>query len=145
MKKLLAMIFIYSLIFGFISGCTEDETISEVDIDLTELSMTMIEAEYQRIITNAEDNIGKTIRTYGSYRTLIIDNAGNYLHFIVVVPGDECCWLGFEFIRDGDYNFPDDYPAQNSAILITGTLDKYTDSGSSFLFIAVDDLSVNNS
>jgi len=142
MKK--SLIIFCMLLFSMILiiGCTEVDTISDVDIDLTELSATLMEAEYQRIISNAEDNIGKTIKTYGTYRTLIIDEAGNYAHFIVIVAGDDCCWLGFEFIRDGDYVFPNDYPAQNSRILITGTLDSYFIYGSSYVYIAVDDFNI---
>ena len=147
MKKFLLIMFIIFSAALFITGCETyakeiDTKESDVDIDLSELSLSIIQTEYSQIVSNATDYSGKTIRAYGSYYTLFFDDTGKHSHYIIVVPGDECCRLGFEFRRDGDYVFPQDYPSENAIILITGTLHRDADSGLSSIYIDVDELSV---
>jgi len=141
MKKCFLLICLCVFIGIFITGCSGDTVRSDVDIDLTELSITMMQAEFNRIISDSDDYIGKTIRAGGTLRTMLIDNAGNYAHYIVVIPGDDCCWSGFEFKRDESYNFPRDYPRQDASIVISGTLSRYRESGVTYLYIAVDEFS----
>ena len=139
MKKHLLFVCALLCMSFLLFACDRDESNNDVDIDLSELSLTLVQAEHQRIVSNPNDYIGKTIKVYGSFRTFIVDNAGNLAHFIIIVPGDDCCQIGFEFRRNGEYKFPDDYPAQNSMLLISGTLDKSTTFGTSSLFIDVID------
>jgi len=142
MKKLLFLLFLIILINIHVIGCVSDVEKRDVDIDLSELSMTMIQAEYQRIISNSEDYMGKTIKVYGSYYILPLDNAGNIAHYVIVVSGDECCQMGFEFKRDSSYIYPDDYPSQNTMIQVTGTLDKHEQFGASYIYIDADKFTV---
>jgi len=147
MKRILFASLITLSVVISLFGCSNSSDVGDVDvdIDLSELSMTMMQAEYQRIFSNAEEHIGKTIKVYGSYYTMQIDNAGNIAHFVIVIPGDACCQLGFEFKRDDGSVFPDDYPVQNSMILITGTLDVYEQFGASYIYIDVDEFTIANS
>jgi len=143
MKKYLIIIYFIFLAILLITGCESDKkSESDVDIDLSELSMTMIQAEYSRIISNADEYSGKSIKIYGSYYTLLYNDPGKRFHYIVIIPGDECCQTGMEFRRDGDHVFPDDYPSQNAMIQITGTLQKDLEIGSLYLYIAVDDFEI---
>ena len=124
----------------FLSACGREPSNSDFDIDLAELSLTVIQAEYQRIVSNPDDYIGKTIRVYGSYQSFIANDTGNIVHYIIIVPGDVCCQLGFEFIRTANYKFPEDYPKQNSMILINGTLEKNDASSALRLIINATDI-----
>jgi len=142
MKKYIVLLCLILFTALLVTGCANDESENDVDIDLSELSMTMIQAEYARILSNADDYVGKTIKAYGAYYTLLFSNSGTRFHYIIIVPGDECCQMGFEFRRGDDYDFPDDYPSQNAMILITGTLLKDEEIGASYLYIAVDDFLV---
>ena len=142
MKKYILLLFFVLFTALLTTGCTNDTDENDVDIDLSDLSMTIIEAEYSRILSNADDYNGKTIRAYGLYYTLLFSNSGDRFHYIIVVTGDECCQMGFEFRRDGDYIFPDDYPSQNAIIQITGTLTKDEEIGPSYLYIDVDEFLV---
>jgi hypothetical protein len=142
MKRCFVLLFFCLFTALLITGCTEDAHESDVDIDWSELSLTMIEAEYTRILSNANDYSDKTIRANGLYYTLEFGNPANRFHYIIVIPGDECCWMGLEFRRDDEYSFPADYPSQNAIIQITGTLRKNEEIGPSYLYIAVDDLLV---
>ena len=144
MKSFLILIFSIITLVILFTGCSNDVNESDVDIDLSSLSQTLVQAEYQRIVANADANIGKTILLSGTYQTFIVDDAGNYAHFIIVVQGDECCQLGFEFKREGDYSFPDDYPEQNAVIKIKGVLDTHERFGTTYLYIDADEFSLLN-
>jgi len=154
MKKCL-IVLCFLLLFGIsVISCSNetesdevagDETAIErddVDVDLTGLSQTIVQAEFQNILSNTDNYIGKTIRASGTYYTLFSDKTGNHYHYIIIVQGDECCQLGFEFKRDGDYAVPDDYPKKNAVIEVTGILKRYEELGNSYLYLAVKDITV---
>jgi len=145
MKKYLVLLHLVLFTALLTTGCTNDSNDANengVDVDLAGLSMTIVQAEYERILSNADDYSGKTIRVNGLFYTLDFGDPGNRVHYIIIVMGDECCQLGFEFRRDGNYKFPGDYPSQNAMILITGTLHKDEEIGPSYLYIAVDEFVV---
>jgi len=148
MKNFLILVFPIIAFVLLLTGCSNDvndnDVDIDVDIDLSSLSQTIIQAEYQRIVANADDNIGKSIMLLGTYQSVFIEGDGDYAHFIIIVQGDECCQMGFEFKRKGDYSFPDDYPEQNTVILITGVLDTLERFGSTYLYVDVDDFSVKS-
>ena len=48
----------------------------------------------------------------------------------LIADATACCSQGIEFVLDGDYTYPDDYPNVNSEITVTGTFDTYTEQGS---------------
>ena len=135
MKK--SIILLCALIFFCILtiSCSNDTGDSDVDVDLSVLSTTMAQAEYENIIINSEKYIGKTIRAAGTYFT-ITDDTGSYYHYVIIIPGDDCCQLGFEFKRDGNYIVPDDYPENSAAIEVTGILNKGEDRGFPYLYLA---------
>ena len=114
-------------------------------MDLTGLSQTLVEAQYEHILANSADFLGKTIRVIGTYFPLYMAQYDTTYHYVIIVFGDECCQLGFEFKRDGDYVVPDDYPAMNTLIEVTGVLDRYEERGISYLYIAVTELILLNS
>ena len=146
MKKL-SIALCFAFFFGMVViGCTNGagETDEDgVDVNLSRLSMTMMQAEFLRILNDSDSFLGKTIRVTGTYDSIIYSR-DNVSHYVIVIPGDECCQMGFEFRRAGDYVFPDDYPEQNATIELTGTLDRYETVGMSFLYIDVIEFSVLN-
>jgi len=139
MKRLSIVLCTIISIVLLLTGCSNKA--ADIDIDLSELSSTLIQAEYVRIFSNPEDYIGKTIKLYGSYSNQRIDSS-SYVHFIIILPGDDCCVIGIEFKLDDSYSFPEDYPALNSMILITGTIDTYERNDNTYIYIAVNDFTV---
>jgi len=139
MKKYLLVLFVLLFLGVSAVGCSNDTDSegNEVDIDLTGLSQTMVEAQYENILANSADYLGKTIRVIGTYFPLYLAQYDTTYHYVIIVFGDECCQLGFEFIRDGDYVVPDDYPAMNALIEVIGVLDRYEERGISYLYLAV--------
>ena len=139
MKKCLILLCAMIFIGIIIAGCSNGETNErgEVDIDLTALSATLVEAEYQNMLANFDNYAGKTIRAVGTYYTLFMESTGRHYHYVIVVTGDECCQLGFEFKRDGDHTVFDDYPAVNAVIEVIGVLDRYDENGTTYMYIDV--------
>ena len=145
MKNFLLLFLIVLLTGLSAAGCSAGtEPDADVDVDLTALSTTMAQAEFQNILSNQGDYLGKTIKVRGQYYSLIIDRTGNHHHYVIVVPGDECCMMGFEFKLSGDYTYPDDYPEQKVMIEVTGTLERYEELGNSYLHLAAADMNVLN-
>jgi len=146
MKKYLIVLFILLLLGVSAAGCSSDNENeeNEVDVDLTGLSQTIVEAQFQHIMANSADFLGQTIRVIGTYYQLTFGEPATTYHYVIIVFGDECCQLGFEFKRDGDYKVPDDYPAMNELIEVIGVLGRYEEWGSSFLYLEVKELILLN-
>jgi len=126
------------------AGIEAESEINEVDVDLTSMSQVLIEAQFENIISNSEDFIGKTIRVIGTYFPLYMAEYDTTYHYVIIVYGDDCCQLGFEFRLDGDHVGPDDYPDLNEMIEVTGVLGRYEEYGTSYLYLAVKELIFTN-
>jgi len=114
----------------------------DVDVDLTGMSATLAQAEFQRIVINYDRYMGMTIKASGAYFNLYLYNSDSYHHFVTVVAGDECCRMAFEFILSGDSVFPDDYPAGDTRIEVIGVLNSYEERGRTYLYLSADEVTV---
>ena len=122
------------------------EVARDIDIDLSELSRIMVQAEFQNIHTNWEENMGKTIRVNGLYYSLFWEQTGLHYHYVMVAEGDGCCpRTGFEFKLVGDTVSTDDYPAQDTMIEVTGIISRYEELGVTYLYLAVDEIVILSS
>jgi len=144
MKKKLIVLCILLLTGIFAISCSNDTVDSDdgIDVDLSVLSTTMAQAEYENIISNSEKYIGKIIRATGTYYSFSNESTGDYYHFVIIIQGDSCCQMGFEFKLDGDYSAPNDYPEENKIIEVTGTLKMADDRGFPYLFLASGEMTV---
>jgi len=144
-KKSVIVLFILLLTGIFALNCSNDVKNDEgIDVDLSVLSITMAQAEFENIITNFEKYMGQVIRATGTYYSIIDDITGDYYHYIIIIPGDECCQMGFEFKRDGEYAEPDDYPERNAVIMVTGILSKGDDHGFPYLYLSSGEMTLVN-
>lgn len=118
---------------------TSDET---VDIDLTTLSSTMIFSQIYDINMAPEGYIGKTIKMNGFFKSYPSPET-DAVHFAVIIPDAlACCEQGFEFVLNGDYTYPEDYPTDDTDIQITGVLDTYEENGYEYYYVVADELTV---
>ncbi|MDR0221261.1 MAG: hypothetical protein LBI54_07660 [Lachnospiraceae bacterium] len=113
-----------------------------VDVDLTEMSSTMVYAEVYNITNNPANYIGKTIRMSGPYQSSYYDETGLYYHYVVVEDAAACCAQGLEFIWNGEHAFPEDYPQLQAKIEVTGVFGSYDELGITYYYLAVDDIVV---
>lgn len=113
-----------------------------VDVDLTILSSTMVYGEVYNMMTNPQDYEGKVIRLRGQYSSYYSDPPGEYLHFAVITDALACCVQGMEFLWTGEHSYPQDYPAEQTEIEITGVFERFEDQGSVYYRIVTDSLEV---
>jgi len=147
MKKILIVVLILCLGILLLAGCSNDDGMTDnrangidIDIDMAAMSTTMAQATFHNIIEQPTDFLGYVIRASGPYFSFYWDQAGIYNHFVMIVFGDECCRMGFEFRLPDHYVYPDDFPPQLTPIEVTGLLSRYELQGSGFIYLAVDEL-----
>ena len=109
-----------------------------VDIDMVAMRDTMVYATMANILRNPANHEGQTIRVAGSYSNRFWDVTGSHYHFLVVQGQGGCCPRQMEFRRNGDYIFPDDYPAEGAAIELIGVFTR----GERSFYLSVDEMIV---
>ena len=98
-----------------------------VDIDLTELSVTIAYATVTDMCENPQNYENKTVRITGSFS--VFDNGDRLIFSCLMMDATACCYQGLEFIRNGDFAYPDDYPNQGECITVVGTFHSYDEDG----------------
>lgn len=126
MKKIICLLLVLVMLFA-ISGCGNNNNIqsSKIDVDLTALSSTMVYSEVYNMLTTPSNYLGKTVKMSGNFSVYHDEQTGKYYYACLIADATSCCSQGIEFVLDGDYSYPNDYPELNSAITVTGTFDTY--------------------
>ncbi len=113
----------------------------KIDIDLTKASKTIIYATVFNMVVEPDDFIGKTVRVSGNFRVFEDDYSDDRYYAIIIPDATACCETGIEFIWEGEHNYPEDYPAVEQKITITG---KYNvmefEDGVSYFYLDVSDI-----
>lgn len=92
---------------------------AEYDLDLSNMSSTVIFAEISNMMNEPQQYEGMYIRIKGYLK---LDDSGEEMMFNCVVPdATQCCLNGIRFYRKGDYCYPDDYPEEGQEIIVEGT------------------------
>ena len=102
----------------------------KVDVDLTELSDTMVYSEITNISNQAEEYLGKTFRIKGTFA--VLDGHSRYYFMCGVNDATACCTQGLEFILKGEPDYPDGYPEVGSEITVRGVFDTYMEGKRSY-------------
>ena len=111
------------------SGETSNDSAAKYDVDLTKLSSTMVYSEVYNMMTAPDDYIGKKIKMSGNFGVYHDESTNKYYYACLIADATACCSQGIEFVLDGDYSYPDDYPDINSIITVTGIFDTYEENG----------------
>lgn len=116
---------------------TQQETVSDksgdiystegVDMDLTQLSDTMLYSQVSNMMTEADKYIGKMIRVPGDFAVAYSEENNQYYYACLITDQTACCSLGVEFELPETYKYPDDYPAEGEQITVQGVFDTYTE------------------
>ena len=72
--------------------------------------------------------LGKRIKARGSFGYYKDENTGEEYFAVVISDAAGCCSQGIEFVLDGEYRYPEDYPEPGTDITVTGIFDHYTDA-----------------
>lgn len=136
MKKILCVLLslCIALTFTACGGSSETQKSSDpaaVDVDLTQLSSTMVYSEVYNMMTVPEDYIGRTVRMRGQFGLYqATDAAGNPVpdqiyYACVIADATACCQQGLEFVLAGTHSYPADYPEIGTEITVVGTFETY--------------------
>lgn len=101
-------------------------TAEGVDIDLTQLSSTVVYGELYQILMNASAYLGMTLRMEGNFGIYTDPASGNVYYSVGVVDSTMCCVQGLEFLLAEE---PEAYPAVDDIITVTGVLEIYEENG----------------
>lgn len=100
-------------------------------IDLTKLDGTMMYAQINDMINNPDSYNGKTIIAKGPFN-YFKNESGNEYFAVLVSDTTACCVQGIEFRLKGDHEYPQDYPADKTEIIIKGICDIYEEGGGTY-------------
>ena len=96
-----------------------------VDLDLTQLSSTVVYSEVYNIMTRPEDYVGQTIRLEGQCLSAYYEPTKTTYYSIVVQDATACCAQGIEYVlSDGQ-----SYPADGGDATVVGRFESYDEEG----------------
>lgn len=98
-----------------------------IDIDLTELSSTMVFSEVYSMMFEPEGYVGKRIKMDGLFSANKDEETGKYYFACIIMDATACCAQGLEFEPAGDYSYPEDFPNEGEPITVEGIFDIYTE------------------
>ena len=107
----------------------------KVDVDLTVLSSTMVYSEvYNMLYFYPEDYYGKTVKANGIFAIyqMVVDGVTQpdpVAYACIIADATACCAEGMEFVLEGDYTYPDDYPELGAEITVIGEFQPYEENG----------------
>jgi len=119
-------------------------TDTPIDVDLTELSSTLIYAEVYNMVTAPEEYTGKMVKMSGQFAVYHDESTDQYYYAVIIADATACCSQGLEFVWSGSHTYPDDYPALDSEITVTGEFQTYEENGYLYIHLINADLSYNN-
>ena len=111
-----------------------------VDVDLTLMGKDLIYATVYQMMSKPEEYEGKTIRIEGKYSGSYYPVTDKYYNYCLIADALACCSQGLEFELGGDAVYPDDYPADQSQVIVTGVFETYTEeAGQTFYYCRLKD------
>lgn len=156
-KRTLSLILCAVLITALFAGCSGKEdsgaeknetepaaasqTTEVVDVDLTKLSTTMVYSELANMMNDPSSYEGKTVKMQGQFMLTENTETGQQYYNVTVMDATACCQQGIEFIWTG-HTYPDDYPAVNSTIEVTGVFETYDEDGMTYCHLISDNVEV---
>lgn len=107
----------------------------KVDVDLTVLSSTMVYSEvYNMLYNDPAYYLGKTVKARGEFSIyqLVTDGVlqpNPVSYACIISDAAACCAEGMEFVLEGNYTYPDDYPELGAEITVIGEFQSYEENG----------------
>lgn len=104
---------------------TSDAVVDSSPIDLTGLDSLMAYGAVYEMILAPQEYVGRDVKMQGTYYAEYYESTGEYYHYVVVEDAQACCKQGLEFVLTGEHMYPDEYPANETPVLIDGTFGYY--------------------
>ena len=129
--RLLAILL--SLIFAIIGITAQAEML--VDLDLSQMSGTIVYSQIYNMMYDPEPYLGKIIRISGWYDAYMDGSTGMVYTACVIPDATACCSQGIEFVWAGEHIYPIDYPEPGADMTVTGRLETYEEDGYLYLHL----------
>ncbi len=97
----------------------------EYDVDLTKLSSTMIYSQVYDMVYSSEDYVGKSVKVRDPFSYYQDPQTQQEYFAVLISDATACCSQGIEFVLGDEYKYPDDYPALNTEITVSGKFNYY--------------------
>lgn len=122
MKNALILLVLMIVAFCF-SGCGGDSSADrKIDVDLTDMSATMVYSEVFDMVNKPDEYIGKTIKMHGNIFMNFDEKEERIRCYCIIADATKCCQQGLEFVLKKE---PDKYPEADSEVTVVGTADKF--------------------
>ena len=108
-----------------------------VDLDLTQLSSTMVYSEVYNIMMAPEDYVGKIIRMEGQCVSSYYEPTDATYYSIIIQDATACCAQGIEYVLTDGQTYPED----GGNATVTGRFEPYDEEGTTWYHLV--DASVN--
>ncbi len=96
-----------------------------IDIDLTVMSATMVYSQVSDIMADPDAYVGKIVKMKGLLTVFHSEESNKDYFGCLIQDATACCAQGIEFELAGDYQYPEDYPPENTEITVVGVFDTY--------------------
>lgn len=103
---------------------------AQVQVDLTKLNSTMVYSEVYNMMNTPSNYKNKIVRMKGTFATN--EYEGTRYYACLIADATACCSQGIEFVLDGAYQYPADYPEVGQEITVTGIFDIYYEGDSMY-------------
>lgn len=143
MKKIIAIILVLVFALSFVA-CSKNSDKNEnansktttkitesttteaksVDLDLTELSSTLIYSEVYNMLITPDDYKGKIIKMKGLFNQYTDEETGKIYNAVIIPDATACCQQGLEFELQNKTNPNFE---QGTEITVVGTFDTYSE------------------
>ena len=110
-------------------------------MDLSDMSYTMAYAQVYSMVMAPKRHQGETLKIQGSYYGFQSEG-GQDVHLILIIDDAGCCEVGMEFQLTGTHTWPEDYPANNSIIRLTGLMDVIYHGDNPFPLLVANEIEV---
>lgn len=133
MKKMLYVLMALLITLSLV-GCGDTQsggtpTDKEYDVDLTQMSSTMVYSKVSDMMTSPGAYLGMQVKMSGNFSVYQDSTTGKIYYACLIADATACCSQGIEFVLSGNYTYPNDYPEINSSITVVGTFDAYVENG----------------
>ena len=105
----------------------------DAELDLTEMSSTMVYAEVSNMVNTPDKYLGKTVKIKGSFDVFTDPNTKKYYYSCMVKDATACCANGIEFAPQKDLKYPDDFPNVGMPVTVGGTFETYKEGETTYL------------
>ena len=113
----------------------------KIDVDLTKMNANMIYSYIFEMVVDPDSYVGKTIKVNGFFYSVVDENTGERYFAVIIPDALACCKQGMEFKWLGNHTYPQDYPAEEQQVTITGTYrTTFLNDEISYSYLEVSDL-----